>query len=79
MERKQKIKSFIDMYLREYDIYDNEVIDLLENICKSAYEKGTCNNNYLEALKKVVNNEKRNEDIIKEVLINKILERGNKE
>lgn len=75
MERKEKIKTFIDMYLREYDIYDNEVIDLLENICKSAYEKGTCNNKYLEDLKKVVNNEKRNEDIIKEVLINKIVEK----
>ena len=75
MERKNKIKGFIDIYLRENDIYDSELIDLLENICKSAYEHGTCNNSYLEELKKVVDNNKRNEEIIKEVLINKIVEK----
>lgn len=75
MTKKEKIVSFINTYLREYDIYDSEFIDLLESICKSAYEKGTCNNKYLEDLKKVVNNEKRNEEIIKEVLINKIVEK----
>ena len=55
MSKKEKIISFISNQLREYDVYDCEVIDLLENICKSAYEKGICNNKYLEELKKVKN------------------------
>ena len=55
MTKKERIRWFIKNDLREYDIYDTELIDLLENICKSAYEKGTCNNKYLEELKKVKN------------------------
>lgn len=46
---------FIKNDLREYDVYDCEVIDLIESICKSAYEKGSCDNKYLEELKKVKN------------------------
>ena len=55
MSKKEKIILFIKNDLREYDVYDCEVIDLIESICKSAYEKGICNNKYLEELKKVKN------------------------
>ena len=55
MTKKEKIILFIKNDLREYDVYDCEVIDLIESICKSAYEKGRCNNKYLEELKKVKN------------------------
>ena len=55
MTKKEKIRWFIKNDLREYNLYDMELIDLLENICKSAYEKGTCNNKYLEEIKKVKN------------------------
>lgn len=53
MNKKEKIIHFIKNGLREYDIEDCEVIDLIESICKSAYENGTCHNKYLEELKKV--------------------------
>ena len=55
MTKKEKIIWFIKNDLREYDAYDCEVIDLIESICKSAYEKGICHNKYLEELKKVKN------------------------
>ena len=55
LSKKEKIILFIKNDLREYDVYDCEVIDLIESICKSAYEKGSCDNKYLEELKKVKN------------------------
>ena len=55
MSKKEKIIAFIDMHLREYDVYDAELIDLLDSICRSAFEKGVRNNKYLEELKKVKN------------------------
>lgn len=57
MTKKEKITSFIMKELREYDIYDNEVIELIESICKSAYENGTCDNEYLKNLMKVGKND----------------------
>lgn len=58
MNKKEKIIHFIKNALREYDVYDCEVIDLLDRICGNAFEHGTCNNKYLEELKKVGKNEK---------------------
>lgn len=57
-EIKDRLTFYINNMIREYDIYDMELLDLLEKICRSAYEEGTCDNEYLEALKKVGKNDK---------------------